>query len=196
MTDTAEATQGLIDSEKKTIIEHDLEESAGYKIEVQFGPSRTPNGPNTAVIQIWESGSRFDGGGDDKMYWCKDVRQDKTDGCWGPIPPGAMRSGVAYCPTCAAVIQTKYLTGERFVKLSTMALSSLVEVLFLALKSNADIYCKYHPTDMRYIATRDSQGLEDARRLRGLFIYPLKNILRDTISGTSIHNRFRAFLSA
>lgn len=181
---------------KQSIIEPDSDRPAGYKIEIQFGPDRTPVGPNVCAIQIWESGTKLNGGGDDKMYWCQDVRPDSKLGCLSPIPTGAIMGGMAYCPNCKAAINSRYLTGERFVKLTTKNLAKLVESLFISLKMNADIYCKYHPTDIRYIAMQKRYGLEKARRLRGLFIYPLKNIIKDTANGASLTSRFEAFLSA
>lgn len=183
-------------SKDQQIVEVDSEKPAGYKIEITYGPDRTPNGPNISCLQLWESGTRFDGGGDDKMFWCQDVRPGENSGCWGAIPPGALVGGVARCPSCKSMINVNFLTGEKFVKLTTEALALEVETLFRSLKNNADVYCKYHPTDMRYIALRNSHGLEKARRLRGLFIYPLKNIIKDTANGASLFSRFRAYLSA
>src|SRR4051812_41110008 len=44
---------------------------AKYKIEVTFTERRTTEGPNLLGIQLWESGRRMSGGGDDLMYWCR-----------------------------------------------------------------------------------------------------------------------------
>jgi len=169
---------------------------AGYKIEITFGPSRTIHGPNTVAISIWESGKRLDGDGDDQMYWCRDVEQNSNLGCGKPIPSGAIHAGVAICPSCQMAIRADKLTSQQFHRISTQNLAAKIEALFHDLKDNADIYCKYHPTDIRYQAVLKEKGFEKARWLRGLFIYPLKNIIKDTAAGATLASRFKAFLSA
>ena len=181
-------------SEAEDTLGHEIR--AQYKIDITFGPDRTPRGPNVALIQIWESGKHFHGGGDDKMYWCKDVREGNNDGCWGPIPSSNIFSGMAYCPTCQARINADYLTGERIVKLSTTKMAEVVEGLFRRLGFSADVYCKYHQTDIRYQACLKENGFEKARYLKGMFIYTLAAILKDTSAGAPLHSRFKAFLSA
>jgi hypothetical protein len=169
---------------------------AGYKIEIMFGPKRTPQGPNNIAIQIWESGKRLDGDADDRMYWCRDVRQNSTLGCGKPIPSGAIHDLVAICPSCQMAIRADKLTGEQFHRITTQNLALKLEALFHDLKDNADIYCKYDQSDIRYQACLREKGFEKARYLRGLFIYPLKNILKDTAAGATLATRFKAFLSA
>jgi hypothetical protein len=169
---------------------------AGYKIEIMFGPKRTAQGPNAVCIQIWESGKRLDGDADDRMYWCRDVDQKSQLGCGKPIPSGAIHGGVAICPSCQMAIRADKLTGEQFHKITTQNLALKVETLFHDLKDNADIYCKYSPEDIRYQAVLREKGFEKARHLRGLFIYPLKNLLKDCVAGASISARLRAFFSA
>lgn len=169
---------------------------AGYKIEITFGPKRTPQGPNNVCIQMWESGKRFDGGGDDRMFWCRDVAQDSNLGCGKPIPSDAIYAGIAICPSCQMAIRADKLTGEQFHRITTQNLALKVEQIFHDLQDNADIYCKYDQTDIRYQAVLKEKGFEKARYLRGLFIYPLKNILKDTVAGATLASRFRAFLSA
>lgn len=169
---------------------------AGYKIEIMFGPKRTPQGPNRIVIQIWESGKRLDGDADDRMYWCRDVEQNSSLGCGKPIPSGAIRNNIAICPSCQMAIRADKLTGEQFHMITTQNLAFKLEALFHDLKDNCDIYCKYDQTDIRYQACLREKGFEKARYLRGLFIYPLRNILRDCAAGSSLAARFRAFLSA
>lgn len=169
---------------------------AGYKIELTFGPKRTSQGPNSVCIQMWESGKRFDGGGDDRMFWCRDVEQDSNLGCGKPIPSGSIHAGIAVCPSCQMGIRADRLTGEQFHMITTQNLALKLESIFHDLKDNADIYCKYHPTDIRYQAVLRERGFEKARQLKGLSIYPLKNIVKDTSAGATLAARFRAFLSA
>ena len=187
------------DEETKTVMEGG-EIRAAYKIEVTFDKNRTVHGPNAVLIQVWESGKHFHGGGDDLMYWCKDFTKidswENSPGCGGLIPSASMRGGLAVCPHCYATINSDYVTGQRLTKISTNDLATLIEKIFHQLKSNADVYCKYHKTDIRYIACEQTYGEEKARWLKGMFIYPLKNILRDTSNGSSLHGRLKALFSA
>lgn len=173
---------------------------AGYKIEITFDKNRTTQGPNAVMIKIYESGKFFHGGGDDMMYWCKDVNSQapwrESPGCGQPLPSSAIRGPFARCPNCLHVIDVRYLTSERLFRNTTQDLATIVEGIFHELKDNADIYCKYHRTDIRYLACEQTYGEEKARALRGLFIYPLKNILADTANGASLVGRIRALLSA
>lgn len=169
---------------------------AGYKIEIMFGPKRTPQGPNAVLIQMWESGRRLNGEGDDLMYWCKSVDRGNQSGCGGPIPSGAIHVGIAHCPHCNNMIRADKLTGQYVLRgISTVKLAEEIEKIFHSLKDNADIYCKYNPDDIRYQAMM-KENPERGRRLRGLFIYPLRNIIKDTAAGSTLQARFRAFLSA
>lgn len=186
-------------SSKPALAELDATETteavrAGYKIEIMFGPRRTPHGPNILLLQAFESGKHFHGGGDELMYWCQDV--EERVGCWGAISGAYIAGRTAYCPHCQRMINAERLTGQRFMRITTKKLATHVETIWRQLRCNADLYCKYNSDDVRYRACLDDLGPERGHRLRGLFIYPLKNILKDTSTGTSIHKRFQAFLSA
>lgn len=169
---------------------------AKYKIEILFGPKRTVHGPNNCVMQIHESGKHFHGGGDDKMFWCKDVRASSTLGCWGAIPSSCIMVGIATCPHCQQVINAELLTGERFFRNTTKDLASHIEKVFRQLDHSADVYCKYNQDDIRYLTMEKNLGSNEARRLRGMFIYTLERILTDTAAGSSLHSRLSAFLAA
>lgn len=183
------------DMETRAIMEGDGVR-AGYKIEIFFGPKRTVNGPNAVCIQGFESGSRLDGGGDDLLYWCKDVRPGHNEGCWGAIPGSWIQGGMAWCQHCDATVNSEYLTGQRFMNVTTQKLAEHVANIWRQLKMNADIYCKYDRDDIRYQICEKKVGSQDARRLRGLFIYPLANILKDTVAGATIEGRLAAFFKA
>lgn len=169
---------------------------AKYKIEVRFGPGRTTNGPNVCMVQIWESGKRFHGGGDDKMYWCKNVDNNSDEGCGKHIASSFIRNGIAICPHCKRAINAKLLTGEIIYKNSTKDLAVRLAALWHSLEGSADIYCKYDQTDIRYKAMEAAKGLETARKLRGMHIYPLKNLIKDTSNGAELSGRIVAFLTA
>jgi hypothetical protein len=184
---------------------------AKYKIEVHFGKGRTTSGPNVGAISVYESGNRLDGEGDELMYICSE--RDKglalnapgvkdravvkgTDGCGSFIPGGLLKTGFACCPECENVVVAENLTSVVLFNLTTELLAEKMVRWFNNLEFNADVYLKYHPTDIRYSALTDAYGLDKGRMLRGLTIYPLKNIIKDTSAGSPLKSRFIALLSS
>ncbi len=187
---------------------------AGYKMEIFFGPDRSAMKEFYAFVSIFESGKFFHGGGDGNMYYCLDARaihkdsavkqllaildkKERADriGCGYPIPGESMQGGVAHCPNCSAMLNTDNLTGQLPFHGTTNDLAKFCARYFEVFQQNADIYCKFHQTDIRYKAMEQSKGLETARRLRGLFVYPLSRILKDISNGASVEDRFRAFFN-
>ena len=188
---------------------------AGYKIEVFFGPDRSALKDYYAFISIMESGKFLHGGGDSNVYFCLDCRvlgpdsavplltaildgKERRDlyGCGHPIIDAAMGGGLACCPNCGRMVQTNFLTGQLPFHGTTQDLARFVARYFHVLKANADIYCKYHQTDIRYLAMEQEKGLETARRLRGMFIYPLARLLGDLSGGSSLETRLSVFFNA
>ena len=184
---------------------------AKYKIEVHFGKNRTTSGPNVGGISVYESGNRLDGEGDELMYMCaerdkglalnapgmKDGKITKGQhGCGGFIPGGLLKTGYAACPHCENIVVSENLTSVILFNLTTEVLAEKLVRYFNQLEFNADVYLKYHPTDIRYTALVDAHGLDKGRMLRGLTIYPLKNIIKDTTAGSSLKSRFTALLSS
>ena len=184
---------------------------AQYKIEIHFGKDRTTSGPNVGGISVYESGNRLNGEGDELMYMCaerdkglalnapgvKDYEVRKgTQGCGSFIPGSLLKTGFACCPKCENIVVSENLTSVILFNLTTEALAEKLVKYFNQLEFNADIYLKYHPTDIRYSALVDAHGLDKGRMLRGLTIYPLKNIIKDTNAGSSLKSRFIALLSS
>ena len=169
---------------------------AKYKIEVTFVQGRTPKGPNKLGIQIWWSGKHFHGGGDELVFWCKDNRDGENGGCWGIIPPDCIRGEIAVCPHCNRTVISELLTNMKMGNVTSQNLSKELAKLFHELGSNADIFIKYHRTDVHYIAMEREKGPEVAARLKGMHIYPLKNILKDTMAGADLVKRFYAFVTS
>lgn len=186
---------------------------AKYKIEVHFGPGRSGIKDFKALIVPWESGKFFHGGGDGQMYMCIDHRifekdnttppsalpilrktmRERTEwGCGHTITSNDIRGDAALCPGCKNLINVRNLTGQLPFYGSVTQLSELVEIIFHKMNDDADIYCKYSPTDIRYKTQAEFKGVEEARRLRGLMIYPLYRILQDISSGASLLSRFKA----
>lgn len=167
---------------------------AKFKIEVMFSKGRTSPGPNLVGIQVWESGKRLNGGGDDLSFWCQST--ESNEGCWGIITSENLRGGIALCPHCKRAVNADLLTNMKIGRVTTKNLSDTLEKLFRQLNSDADLYLKYDKKDMRYLAMERAKGPEVAKRLRGMHIYPLKNILRDTAHGAAVNGRFHAFLTS
>ena len=168
--------------------------TAKYKIEIHFGKDRTTAGPNVGAISVFESGNRLNGEGDELMYIClerdsglalnmpgvadQQVKRGKN-GCGGFVPGGLLRTGMAACPHCKRIISSEQMTSTLLFNLTTDDLVDRTVKWFDQLEGDADIYVKYHPTDIRYQALIDAHGLDKGRMLRGLTIYPLKNIIKD-----------------
>lgn len=190
------AKKTLADVTEETGITSDGKILAKYKIEVLFGPDRTNSGPNAVRIMCWESGKKFHGGGDESMFFCKDGTVDNGEGCWYPIPGEQVKNGVAFCLHCNKAINADKLTMQKEGRVTTRALSEELVRIFRQLGSNADIYCKFNKDDIHYIAMLRHRGASVARRLLGLHIYPLRNIVKETANGADLGKRFFAFLTS
>jgi hypothetical protein len=94
------------------------------------------------------------------------------------------------------MVNAEMLTSMKIGRVTMTNLAAELVALFHQLGSSADIYLKYSKTDVRYIALERAKGPEVARRLKGLAIYPLKNILKDTSNGADLGKRFFAFLTS
>ena len=188
---------------------------AKYKLEVQFGEGRVGRGirsakPFPGSMSIWLSGSKFHGGGDEKVFECPN--------CDALIFPYQItqrtvverRNGrdvesfksMSYCGRCARIWSSEQTTGERLCNLTEKNWAHAILNVMRRLDLNADIYLKYHPTDIRYqtmmemARERGGEEVAKARRNRGLHIYPLKNIIKDTKNGSDLYGRIRAFINA
>lgn len=210
----------LREAEEKAKIEEAAK--AKYKIEVHFGPdrSRDPLKPSAGAILMWESGKKFHGGGDEQMFWCG------YEDCGWPFSSENLALMHAICPKCHRELFTDHLTrqqhidhlkeegrssrgienipcmsSEKLWRLPPTKLAELLVKTFRQLGSNADIYLKYHPEDIR-IDKKDPGSRESMDKLRLArlrkkpMIYPLKNILKDTAAGADLHKRFLAMLVA
>lgn len=167
---------------------------ARFKIEVMFEKGRTSAGPNLCGVQIWESGKKFHGGGDELMYWCMDT--ESNQGCKSPIPSDLIKGPFAVCPNCSQAISMARAVNMRVLRVPTKVLADELVKLFRSLDSNADLYLKFHKTDIRYLSMERAKGPAVAHRLKGMHIYPLKNILKDTSNGSDLGGRFLAFLTS
>ena len=227
MTGIVKATSGKDDEQEpkkvvddgKAIIDPE-NVKALYKIEVHFGKDRTTIGLCTCAILIWESGKRFHGGGDEKMYWCgyKD--------CQKPIRSSGFAQYHVVCPHCQRecfldpqgkaqhirelkhrgehlnnIERLPIISGEKLMKAPARSIAEFMTKIWYDLECDADIYLKYHPSDIRFniksggeVAIIDQ--MDTARSSRGMMIYPLKNILKDISAGAEVTRRFFSMITA
>ena len=178
---------------------------AKYKIEVQFGKARSTWKPFHGAMSMYLSGAKLDGGGDEKMYMCP------RDDCSGIILPISRHVEIteegkavarAPCSMCHVMWDENHMTGELFFNLVAKHWATAVHKMFIRLNHNADIYLKYHRDDIRYRAALEmakhagGEEVAKARVSRGLHIYPLKNLIKDTGAGSQLYERILAFINA
>lgn len=169
---------------------------ARYKIEVQFGKERSTWQPCAGAVSFYLSGTKLHGGGDEKLYLCP------RDDCSGIIFPNERLGANVMCRACEMMWDENNLVGELLFRLTPQAWATVILRYFTMLEHNADIYVKYHPTDIRYqtqmemARKRGGEEVVKARKNRGLHIYPLKNIIKDTSNGADLYKRILAFIRA
>jgi hypothetical protein len=106
------------------------------------------------------------------------------------------------CRKCTMTWPETKLVGELFFVLTSQNWAKVLERWFLLVGSKADIYLKYHRDDIRTQAALEQERqkggdlLNKARNNRGMHIYPLHNIIRDTSNGANLQDRFLAFVRA
>jgi hypothetical protein len=169
---------------------------ARYKIEVTFGKDRSTKNPFAGAISLFLSGTKLNGGGDEKLYICP--RED----CQGIIFPNERLGSSVRCRACDMMWDEQKLVGEYLYRLPAQKWAEVIFRFFTKLEHNADIYLKYHPTDIRSQTqveiARKAGGDEIAAARRGRLphIYPLTNIIKDTNAGADLLKRFYAFITA
>jgi len=204
--------QKIAEENKKSAEE--MAKKADYKIQIWFRSERSINRPLTYSLSFWESGKRLHGGGDEMMYICRRHKTaqaatpfevanvlNKTErsvtGCNGLIPGELVQpEGLIVCPHCMLKHKSTDIGDSILFRTTIDEAATVLETWWNRLKGNADIYAKYSPTDPRTVMMYKEYDHRVAREKKGLTIYPLKNILKDTLAGSSIHSRFKAFITA
>lgn len=189
--------------QKKAALDKLLDDNdlARYKIEILFGRGFSTIKPSHGGVSFWESGSKFHGGGDTIMHLCPGKDLGLSD-CEGFIPDASHGYGFLVCPSCHHTWEGKQVGGQILARLTVQGWAKLVLKYFMKLEMKADIYVKYHPSDIRSAAaieqSKQHMGdiLQNARKSRRPRIYPLKNIIKDTNAGADLEGRFLAFLRA
>lgn len=176
---------------------------AKYKIEVFFGKARSMSNPTPGILSFWSNGSKFHGGGDEKLYLCPGASL-KENGCTALLQDSYNSAMGAVCPACGNVWKQEQLTGEFLFNLPMRKWAEVIYRYFRLCEYHCDIYLKHAPEDIRSRALaqvekqtwKGTQALERSRVTRARHIYPLRNIIADTSAGADLLGRFYAFLTA
>lgn len=174
---------------------------AKYKLELYFGGVRSMSKPTKGILSFWESGTKFHGGGDEKVYLCPGKRKGKNE-CESVIPARFNGYGHLVCDNCGLVWPGDQVIGEHIGNHTMRGWSLILASYFHKMQCNCDIYLKHSPDDIRSTTAAELEYRKHGdlmKRLRGrraLHVYPLKNILKDTSSGSDVPTRFFAFLTA
>lgn len=207
--DMAKKIERHIEEESRKTAE-EMAKKAKYKIQIWFRSTRSMHKPVAYSLSFWESGKRLHGGGDEMMFICRrhnhapklkpfDVAMAKKTtvrGCDGLIPGGLADTGVIVCPHCHVKHKPDQIGDSIFYRTSIDQASVVLANWWRKLDGNADLYAKYSPEDPRSILMARNYDYRTAREKKGLTIYPLQNILKDTLSGATIESRFKAFITA
>lgn len=200
----------VLTDEEKHIIEQKIaaldkllatEKKAKYKIELLFGKARSTSRPTPGALSFWESGTKFHGGGDAKIYLCPAKSLGKS-ACEAFIPDASTGYGHLVCPKCGSVWQGKEVIGEIFANLPMKKWGEVLLKYYVRLELNCDIYLKYARDDIRAAAAAEKlkhfagEQVNLVRSKRAMSIYPLRNILKDSSAGADLLSRFQAFLLA
>lgn len=195
--------------ERKEALDKLLEQEqiAKYKLEVMFSHRHTGRAPTPGLVTWWESGNKLHGGGDSKLYLCDNSVADprlEGRGCKKFIPDSANGLRFIVCPHCHVLWKPEHLVGEVFYRLPLEKWADVLLDWYVRLEMRADIYLKYGRKSIKQAqeieAERGLQGdlLNKARSIeqRSMYIYPLRNIIRDTSAGADLRGRILSFLRA
>lgn len=204
------AEAGKVQREK--LIQDDKFSSAKWKIQIWIKSERTRTKPLVFTMSLWESGKRLHGGGDESSFICRRKRgaalpgaplgaikgrkEATNDGCDGIIPGDSIAGGHVLCPHCGVLWTSEGVADALFFRLPVERAAEVIAHWFRAAGSNADIYVKYRDQDVRTQMMARNCGVAEARRLKGLMIYPLHHIIQETTGGATLASRFKAMLLA
>lgn len=180
-----------------------LEENkkAKYKLEVMFRHTRRSTGLIDGMLSVWESGTKISGEGDAKVYFCPAKELNRGD-CTAILPDRSNGFGHLVCPSCGQTWKDDQVYGEIFFKLPYEKWAEVLVKYYARTGHNADIYLKYPKHDVRAIAAKEQEKQlkgEQYDKLRSekvLYIYRLERIIKDTSSGSTLYDRFKALLTA
>lgn len=202
--------------------EDDLEKAgkrsrAKWKMQIWIKSDRSVQKPLTFTLSIWESGKRLHGGGDESTFICRrnpnapkptappfvSIGRSSTfkkplsvDGCDTIIPGDNAVHGKIVCPGCGIRWDTEHIADSLFYRLPVENAAVVLVSWFRALDSDCDLYVKFRAEDIRVKMQAEAFGIHEAQRRKGLMIFPLRNIIRQTAGGATLESRFKAMLLA
>jgi len=198
----------LAEERQKTAEE--MARRAKYKIQIVFTTERSTWKPMAYSLSFWESGKRLHGGGDECMFICRrhadaprlapfaavqGFKRTPTDQGCGYLIPGDGPDGLLVCPHCGATHKTTEVGDSIFYRTTAQRCAGILAEWWRKLNCDADIYAKHRDDDPRTQAMAKVFGWQAARLRRGLVIYPLANILKDTAAGAEVEGRFKVFVT-
>jgi hypothetical protein len=188
----------------------EMAKRADFKIQIWFRSERSIHKPIAYTLSFWESGKRLHGGGDEMMFICRRhegspriapfevamSRVKSSRGCDGLISGGLADTGIIVCPHCHVRHKPDQIGDSIFYRTSINQATDVLAKWWWKLGGRADLYAKYNPTDPRSIMMAQNYDFRTAREKKGLTIYPLQNILKDTLNGATLESRIKAFITA
>jgi len=175
---------------------------ARYKLEVAINDERSRDRPFTGLITAWTNGGFNSGGGDEAVYFCSSLVNDRT--CSAPLDLKWIGKHTALCPSCRQAIEPKELAGQIGAKLTFAGWAGLITKIWNRLGGDADIRIGVMTGSLHRRTEDVLQGgmasagdkLDNLRGKREWSIYPLRNIVKDTAAGADLQGRILAFISA
>jgi len=176
---------------------------AKYKLELMFGKARSNNNATPGMLNFWLNGSKFHGGGDEKLYLCPGASLKKSD-CAALLQESYNVTEGVVCPACGTIWRHEQVIGELLFNLPMRKWADVLYRYFSLCDYNCDIYLKHAPNDIRSVSLaqveratwKGTQALGSVRDKRARHIYPLRNIIKDTSAGADLLSRLHAFLVA
>ena len=188
---------------------------AEWKIQIWIKSKRSIHKPLTFTLSIWASGKRLHGGGDESAFFCRRApgatkprapfaaslgrsrtfkNEPTNNGCGALIPGDLSIQGKVNCPSCGLQWTQDQITDSIFYQVPVEKAASIIADWVRDLNFSADLYCKYRDDDIRTKMMAKQFGVRKARQLKGMQIYPLVNLLKDTATGSTLEARIKAFL--
>ena len=175
---------------------HTPRERATSKVELNIMPRGGKSTQIVGRIAIMRSGSSTSGDMDEACFTCPRCKQ--------LILPEYVQADLFSCPSCKLTADSENISEASVFVLTTENLAQLVMRYWLATGGDADIYLKRYKHSMQAAVTslkeKDWRGYATKRRLakeqKEVVIYPLKNLMRDNLSGADMGRRFLAFLKS
>jgi hypothetical protein len=181
------------------------QKAAKYKIDLNLGRGFSTKKPSHGALTFWESGKRFHGGGDCKLYICPGKMREVNE-CEAFIPEPSQAAGFLFCPECNNVWKGDDVIGEVLARLMPNGWATAMLRYFIQLKYDADLRIKYiidvgRTADIRAAAELEQEKQKggevlDIPRQKNTRIYLVSDIIKDTAAGADLHKRILAFIAA